>query len=329
MTTPPPSGRVPRLRYRPTTRQDLDECLAHLRPSWLGLDAVLADALPGLWRRMVGEAGITSTVMEDLALPPGQRIQGWGCGIALSSARVRDLELDTAPQAFMARQIYVRLMRGDWALMNDRELGQANAQGEFCFFNLHYSQRHNDLDDPYVHSVLNIANEAFRAAVGGYNTQAMYFETSVQGGPVMLAAGFRPRPFVDAERLVGLPAECCPMLFAMSRTDARASLPGTSVRHVFEHHPPLFRFSAAQRRLLWLALFDDSDEHLMPALEVSVHGLKKLWRGIYERIADHAPDFFGDAAVPEDEGKRGPEKRRQVLAYVRQRPEELRPWVDG
>jgi hypothetical protein len=53
--------------------------------------------------------------------------------------------------------------------------------------------------------------------------------------------------------------------------------------------------------------------------------LKKLWRGIYERIEDRMPEFFGTEAST-DEGRRGPEKRRQVLAYVRQRPEELRPW---
>jgi hypothetical protein len=87
-------------------------------------------------------------------------------------------------------------------------------------------------------------------------------------------------------------------------------------------------FSASQRRLLWFALFDDSDDALMPLLDVSVHGLKKLWRGIYERIEDRMPEFFGDAGSGDD-GKRGPEKRRQVLAYVRQRPEELRPWVPG
>jgi hypothetical protein len=66
----------------------------------------------------------------------------------------------------------------------------------------------------------------------------------------------------------------------------------------------------------------------MRELHVSVHGLKKLWRGIYERIEDAEPDFFGDASG-DDEGRRGPEKRRQVLAYVRQRPEERRPWFES
>lgn len=105
-------------------------------------------------------------------------------------------------------------------------------------------------------------------------------------------------------------------------------LPGTSVRQAFDHYPPRFRLSASQRRLLWLALFDDSDDALGGRMGLSVHALKKLWRGIYERIEDVAPGFFGDEAGPaDDDGKRGPEKRRQVLAYVRQRPEELRPWA--
>ena len=92
--------------------------------------------------------------------------------------------------------------------------------------------------------------------------------------------------------------------------------------------PPRFFFNASQRRLLWHASFDDSDAALMAQLDVSTHGLKKLWRGVYDRIEDTAPEVFGDDGA-DDDGKRGPEKRRQVLAYQRQRPEELRPWARG
>ena len=66
----------------------------------------------------------------------------------------------------------------------------------------------------------------------------------------------------------------------------------------------------------------------MAELDVSSHGLKKLWSGIHDRIEDAAPGFFGDAE-PEADGKQGPEKRRQVLAHLRQRPDKLRPWVQG
>ena len=134
----------------------------------------------------------------------------------------------------------------------------------------------------------------------------------------MAAAGFIPRERSgDGHGL---------RLWGMTREEARRTMPGTTARHLFEWQPPRFHLSVAQRRLLSQALFHEDDEQLARELGASPHGLKKLWRGIYERIAEAAPDFFGDAATSDD-GKRGPEKRRQVLAYVRQRPEELRPWV--
>jgi hypothetical protein len=218
------------------------------------------------------------------------------------------------------------MLDGTFNLLSDAEIGVANAQGRFRYINF-YTQRRKELDDPYVQSVFNVANEAFRTAISGYNTAAMYFETSAYDAPAIAAAGFPRCAYSDASSLESLPVEARPSFLRVTRDEARNSLPGTSVRHVFEHHPPLFRFSASQRRLLWLALFDDSDAHLTARLEVSVHGLKKLWRGIYERIEDKMPEFFGETTGADD-GRRGPEKRRQVLAYVRQRPEELRAWVE-
>jgi hypothetical protein len=296
-------------------------------PEWLGLDDELRRALPELWPRLLDLPCITSTLMEDLALPVGQRIQGWGYGFVLPEEWVRQEQLETRPSAFVIRRIYTGMLDGSFKLLSDAEIGAANAQGRFHFLNF-YTQRRKDLNDPYVQSVFNIANEAFRIAGGGYNIQAMYFETSAQDAPAIAAAGFPRRLYVDESSLDHLSEQTRPAFLSVTREEVRASFPGTSVRHVFDHHPPLFRFSASQRRLLWLALFDDSDAHLTERLEISVHGLKKLWRGIYERIEDRMPEFFGDASSG-DEGKRGPEKRRQVLAYVRQRPEELRPWSNA
>jgi hypothetical protein len=315
---------VPRLRFRPTTRRDFPECL-ELVPAWLVLDEHLRRALPDLWLRLLDEPAIITTVMEDLALPAGQRIQGWGWGIVLPESWAEQRGLTGAPASYVTRQIYAGLLDGSLALLSDAQIGVLNAEGRYHFLNF-YTQRHNDLSDPYTQSVLTIANEAFRLSASGYKTQAMYFETSERDAPAIIAAGFQQRRYVDESSLQELAPAERPAFMAVTRAEALAGLPGTSVRHVFEHHPPLFRFSASQRRLLWLALFDDSDACLTERLEVSVHGLKKLWRGIYERIEDQMPEFFGEPAGDE-EGKRGPEKRRQVLAYVRQRPEELRPWA--
>lgn len=315
---------VPRLRFRPTTEHDLPECF-ELLPQWLGLAEPLARALPDIWLRLLDEPAITTTVMEDLAAPSGQRIQGWGWGIMLPDAWIEAHELSTRPRSYVAHQVYAGLHDGSLALMTDREIGVANAAGKFHYLSF-YTQRHTDLADPYAQSVLSIANEAFRLTVSGYAMQATYLETSAREAPGIIAAGFRHLPYSDEDSLQALAPERRPMFLIVTRDEARASLPGTSARHVFEHYPPLFRFSSSQRRLLWFASFDDSDAYLLSRLKVSVHGLKKLWKGIYERIEDQMPEFFGESSA-DDDGKRGPEKRRQVLAYVRQRPEELRPWA--
>ena len=58
--------------------------------------------------------------------------------------------------------MYGALLDGSLAPMSDRELGRANARGEFNHLALHFEMRRRDLDDPYVLSVLNMGNESFR-----------------------------------------------------------------------------------------------------------------------------------------------------------------------
>lgn len=320
----PTARRVSRLRYRPVLRRDLAECF-ELLPPWLRLSTELAHALPALWEQLVDEPSMVSGLMEDLALPPGKRVQAWGVTLIVPQSLVHALELDREPEAFVSRRIYAALNDGSFKPMSDREIGVANARGELVMMILHYSQRDHDISNPYVHSVIASAHDTFRTFHDGYNLRAIYYEAGQVADLVAAASGFDKRRYSNEAELAAVPAEQRVMLYGLTREQAESRLPGPPARNTFEHQPPLFCLSASQRRLLWFALFDDADETLMPLLDVSVHGLKKLWRGIYERIEDRMPEFFGDSAGG-DEGKRGPEKRRQVLAYVRQRPEELRPW---
>jgi len=328
MPVAPVSRHIPRMRARTLSRYDLVECM-ELLPDWLALDAGLRQALPALWERLVESPAMVTGVNEDMALPAGRRIQSWGVTLILQPQWVERIQLETAPQPYLSRRLYAALAEGSLQPMSDREIGLANAGAGLTMMVLHHSIRPNSFGESYLGAVLNSANEAFRGHHGGYNLKAIYFETSAALAPGVAAAGFPPARYADdAPPLEHLPEPLRPVLFCMRREDALQQLPGTSARHVFEYQPPLFRFSASQRRLLWLSLFDDSDDYLMQALDVSVHGLKKLWRGIYERIEDVSPEFFGDTSASDD-GKRGPEKRRQVLGYVRQRPEELRPWHEA
>jgi DNA-binding CsgD family transcriptional regulator len=313
------AAHVPRLRYRRAQRADIAECLPML-PEHIGLDAATRAALPALYARLVNEPSVFFMIMEDHALPPLARIQAWGLATALTSQSAARLQLDARPQPFLARRIYHAWLDGSLVPPDDAAFGRANANGDVLFVALHYAMRRNDLDDPTTQALLAVGNEGMRFGMAGFNLAAIHYENSVEADAWMAAAGFIARDAVGVHH--GL------RLWGMTRDEARRTMPGTTARHLFEWQPPRFALSVSQRRLLLQALFHEDDEQLARALDVSPHGLKKLWRGIYERIADTVPDFFGDTTTADD-GKRGPEKRRQVLAYVRQRPEELRPWVTG
>lgn len=325
---PSPAGtssrRVSRLLFRPLVRRDVPEAL-ELLPSWLNLAPELAQAMPEIWARIVDEPSVISGVIEDRALPPGQRIQAWGVTMVLPQRLAQELRLEQGPRAFVTRGIYARLHDGRLNPMSDREIGVANARDGLSMHIMHFSHRSQDLSDPYTQAVISTANNTFRTLHSGYNISGVYFEHAASNGSVVEASGFQRIGYSNEPETEPLPPEVRPAFYGLTRVHARAQVPGSIARSVFEYQPPLFAFSASQRRLLWWTLFDESDEAIMPLLGTSVHGVKKLWRGIYERIEDRMPEFFGDAAGADD-GKRGREKRHQVLAYLRQRPEELRPY---
>ena len=77
-TTPArPANHWPRLRHRPLRAADLDESMA-LLPPYLDFAADERSRLAQWWSRHVDAPGMLSGVIEDMALPAGRRIQGWG-----------------------------------------------------------------------------------------------------------------------------------------------------------------------------------------------------------------------------------------------------------
>ena len=296
-----------------------------LIPGWLGLDAETAAALPALWERLVDEPSVMASITEDLTLPAGARILSFAVAMGVGHALVDELQLDAAPQPQVVRRVYRAFLDGRHAPMTEREIGLASAHADLRMLGMHFDMVTHDFSDPLAQSLVVMGAESFRIGLSGYNLRAFYFENCHANEPWMLTTGFRQRPHASPSPQTASPGDRL-SYFRVTREEAVVDVPGSSIGHIFDHHAPLFRLSSSQRRLLWLSLFDDNDDALEARLGVSMHGLKKLWRGIYERVQDQQPDFFGDAAG-DDDGKRGREKRRQVLAYVRQRPEELRPWV--
>ena len=78
--------------------------------------------------------------------------------------------------------------------------------------------------------------------------------------------------------------------------------------------------------MLSLALPGATDATLAEQLNSSLSAVKKMWISIYRRTEESLPELVSNSqqlAIPAS--SRGREKRRTLLAYVREHPEELRP----
>ncbi|RZL31849.1 MAG: hypothetical protein EOP35_21195 [Rubrivivax sp.] len=305
-----------RLHGRLLGHADLDEA-QRLVPAWLPLAPAVRAALPAIWTRLLGHPGLNADVIEDLNRPRGQRIVGLGLAVALDDRWTRRLR--EAPPPFAAAELYAELMDGRFQPPPDKELARLNARGEVNFMVLHYEQLLTDLTDPDTLEVLGVAMSLFRFAHAGYRLQCLYQEGQGEQAGYLLSMGFRAR---TARNQPGLPE-----LFGLHRQEASLLLPGTPVRDAFQFTPPRFGFAASERRMLRLAVTDLTDEAIGDELGISSHGVKKLWRQAHQRAQDVMPGLFGGGSQPAGEGGgRGPEKRRVLLQYLRQHPEELRPY---
>ena len=102
------------------------------------------------------------------------------------------------------------------------------------------------------------------------------------------------------------------------------ALAGTnlSMMRFFSYDPPMLGYSPGQRAVLLLARLGYTDQEIAATLGKSPDSVKKRWSSIYARFATTFPGRLPAAGT----SARGQEKRRTLLSYLKDRPEELRPY---
>ena len=141
-----------------------------------------------------------------------------------------------------------------------------------------------------------------------------------------LNAGFRLRSdYSESTRqkwIAKHAADREPYLLSSTREEAQGSF-GTALAVLFQHTPPRFYFNSREQELLEAALTGLSDDEAADALCVSHAAIRKRWESLYAKVISAAPTLLGEtASLP---ARRGPEKRRRLIAYLQAHPEELRP----
>jgi hypothetical protein len=114
------------------------------------------------------------------------------------------------------------------------------------------------------------------------------------------------------------------IVFTITKADLMGEWPGKAVALMFAHQPPRCAFTYAEQQVLMRAADGLTDAKIAQDIGITVTAVSLRWRSIYNRIAEHAPFVLQSDECPD--GVRGQEKRRLVIAFVNEHPEELRPY---
>jgi hypothetical protein len=116
-----------------------------------------------------------------------------------------------------------------------------------------------------------------------------------------------------------------PHMFETTRALA-SQQPGTWIHQFFAYRKPKIGFPRSEQRLLSAALQGGTDEELAKLLAISLSAVKKTWASVYRRVESAKPSDLKFAPNANAEGDRGREKKHKLVVYLREHPEELRPY---
>jgi DNA-binding NarL/FixJ family response regulator len=289
----------------------------------------IADLRP-VWLKLLGQKAFLAVVYEE-----GQgldhRVVACGVRVFVSDDFISTLK--KPPFIWAGPELVRRVKSGRSPLLSDKQVREANCDGGLTLLVWEGVVRAEDSSRKDVLQAMFAdfaeRHRGFRLKeLISHSTTAQHLEAMLQSGGMALSADGRyadgvekPLPEVVAE----------PHYFGITRDLAQRQF-GTWLGLLFAYEPPRFRFRPSEQQLLSAALRGGTDEELADELGISLSAVKKTWRLIYERVAacdggillnGHEP-----VAVVSEENEvseRGKEKKRRLLAYLRDHLEELRP----
>ena len=261
------------------------------------------------WRRLWSAGLPQGVVMEDFARPPGDQAVGMMvAGPVFPKLHDRLVASGEAP---LLDGLADAVESGEAPPMTEENLGRANADDgiDLIVFWLGYGDELRSFEAGA--SLRSRTVRAFQDLNAGNRLRRFTFEIA---DPVV-ALRFK------AYGLEPLRQEGGAAVLSLHR-DAALTSNDLSSQRFFSYDPPILGFSAAQRAILLLARQGFTDQEIAAALDKTTDSVKKRWAGIYTRFAHAFPGRLPNGR----DGSRGTEKRRNLLTYLRDRPEELRPY---
>ena len=317
------------LQHRPMRPKDVAECAeiiaTHpvLGPRYQG--RAKADLLPA-WLRLLGSEAMKAAVFEE---SEGTRlaIRGFGISVFVTDNFVR--ELKTPPLFWFGPELAKRILRGDSPVLSEKQIREANSKEGLNLVVWEALPRpgfdkRNDIYHLMVTSFIEMHRGFFwKEMITSQVESAERLRWALDaGGLLWNPSGSRYAHFSEGKHQEVIRR---PHIVGVTR-DVEFGRAGSWVGTLFDYHPPQIGFSRGERRLLLSALSGGTDKEVHDVLGASLSTVKNTWRSIYNRAALRLPELFVDHSKTDvRSSERGKEKKRHLLAYLREHPEELRP----
>jgi len=317
------------LRWRTMQRNDVAPC-AEIVASHSVIGVRYGAAIKSLrrvWLELLGSEAMTTAVFEEVVRDRAQII-GVGVGLFVRDEFIR--ELKTPPQFWIGPELIKRVLKGASPALTDTQVRAANSDGglnELVWETIALESFATRTD------LYHLMGRAYIEIHRGYQFKEMI--TSQAESPERLqwavdAGGLLWDPvsakYVKSLKKSGAEFAGKPHVVGITR-ELEFERPGSWIGVLFDYHAPRIWFSPAEQRMLRTAISSRTETNpvLAKNLGLSLPAVKKLWLSIYARVALHAPEVMAGPDKSGDEKKRGAEKKRRLLAYVEEHPEELRP----
>ncbi len=320
------------LRHRPMQPADIPECvdivanhpvigprygraIGHLGEAWL--------------RLLQREAKLANVVYAG----EGSRAPICFVGVTVM---VRDdflREMKTPPHFWVGPELTRRIMKGESPLLTGKQLREANSRGGLnlvCWeagFRPEYEGHGEVLRAMMSGFIQEHRGFLWKEVISAQSWSADHLDFVLKTGGHLwdpLAGGYTSTLRIDPREIVSQPH----VLGKTRDLELRrqGDWGGSWVGALFDYHPPMLGLNRSEQRLLSCALPGATDEELAETLGTSLSTVKKIWVSIYRRVESCLPELISDSLPSETPASgRGREKRRRVLAYLREHPEELRP----
>jgi len=316
-----------RLTFRATRPGDFDQCLTLIGDGFL-YDVEARERLVRLWAEVLAQRRGESAVIEDEDRPPGARVVGVGLSVFVSDEFVEEATTTLSP--YIGLHVLRRWRQGRCPILHFEDVARANAGEGINVLALHGGSLHEGVSLEEAAQIRHLLSESFVAHHRGYRLktflQEVYGEFEMR---FMEAIGARVKTdyswYYEQGSVPPPPPARRPYLMGMTRAEALRQ-EGTMAFSAFFPSAPRFHFTPREQDVLQHALEGETDEAIAKHLGIALVTVKKRWEAIYSRVmaADQGLLVPRVARVEAAE-RRGGEKRRLVLQYLRHHPEELRP----